>query len=86
MVLIALTMNADNDNDELSFISLRAATRNVLLYLQMHKQKREHRERESNAGHGDKQKGGHNEEYIQRRLSDLAAFENRFKRLGPDRY
>lgn len=70
-----------NDNEELSFISLAALTANVLQYLEIDKQQSEERERDPDAGNGDEQKGGNNEEYIQDRLRQIRAFERRY-RLG----
>jgi hypothetical protein len=39
--------NFDNDNDELSFISIGAATRNVVRYLESSDKQKEERERDA---------------------------------------
>ena len=71
----------ETDNDDFTFISLAALTANVLKYLETDKQQSEQRERDPDAGNGDEQKGGNNEEYIQDRLRQIRAFERRY-RLG----
>jgi hypothetical protein len=80
MVLIALTMqNFDNDNDELSFITLGAATLNVVRYLESGEQKKSDREREAQRTDDDEQKKEDERQRIEQRLREIAAFEERFR-------
>ena len=74
----------DNDNEELSFVSLAALTANVVRYLEPEKDQREQREREPDTGNRDEQKGRQHEEYVKDRLRELRAFESRY-RLGKNR-
>lgn len=74
-----------NDEEALTFITLQAATRNVLLYLEMDKKQRDQRKRDADTGNGDEQKGDQHEKYVEHRLSELRSFESRYKRLGKDR-
>lgn len=77
MVLIALTMNADNDNEPLSFITLSAATRNVTRYLQLDKQKDGESEREPDPRNTDEQERAQEREYIEHRLRELRSWERK---------
>jgi len=43
-------MEGDNDDDELSFVTLLAATRDVVQWLQIHEQQNKQREDQPNAG------------------------------------
>lgn len=65
------------DNEPLSFITLSAATRNVVRYLEPNKQKDEERERDSNPGDADEQKRAQEREYIEHRLRQLRSWERK---------
>ncbi len=67
----------DNDNEPLSFLTLRAATQNVLQYLQANEKKDGARESEPTPENRDEQKRGAHSEYVEHRLRDLATFERR---------
>ena len=67
----------DNDNAELSFVSLAALTANVTRYLQTDKQKNEQGERKPEPGKRDDDKGSEHRAYVEKRLRELAAFERR---------
>jgi hypothetical protein len=78
MVLIAQTMKQhDNDNEPLSFITLAAATANVVRYLQTDKQKNEECEREPAPRRRDEQKRAEQLEYVEKRLRELRAWERK---------
>jgi hypothetical protein len=82
MVLIAITMqNFDNDNELFSFITLAAATANVVRYLESGEQKKPHREREAQRTDNDEHKKEDQRAYIEQRLREISAFE---ERLRPD--
>jgi len=77
-------MKADNDNEPLSFITLAAATANVVRYLEPNKQKNEQREQDPAPGNENEKKRSERGAYVEKRLSDLAAFERRARGLGKD--
>lgn len=70
-------MKADNDNDEFSFITLSAATRNVTRYLGMDKKQDEQREGKDERDRRDEEKRKAHSDYVAKRVSDIAAFERR---------
>ena len=67
--------NACNDNDELSFVTLAAATARVLVKL--NEKCDEQRESESNTDRTDEQKRKANSDYVAERVRDIEAFERR---------
>jgi hypothetical protein len=67
--------NFDNENEELSFITLGAATRNVVRYLESSEDEKEQRERDAQRSRDEKQKKEEQRAYIEQRLRDIAAFE-----------
>ena len=75
----------EQDNEELSFISLAALTANVLRYLESDKQKQERTGDNAERGDADEKNSGADREYIERRLRDIAAFEKRAKGIIPHR-
>lgn len=58
----------EGDDEELSFVTLLAATKNVVQWLELNKKKPEHRERQSEAGNSDEQKGEQYRRDIDREL------------------
>lgn len=72
-MVFAQTMEGDDDNNELSFITLSAATRNVIRYLELQKQKDEKTERDTNSGGGDKNSDGDNRRDVDQSLGDGTA-------------
>jgi hypothetical protein len=67
-----------NDNEELSFVTLAAATANVVRYLQIDKQKTESDEERSSSG-DDEKRALDRLEFVNRRLRELERFEDRAK-------
>ena len=79
MVFDTHTMkNFDNDNEQFSFISLAAATANVVRYLEGSEQKKEDAQRDAEQNGQANQKSDEQRAYIEQRLRDVAAFESRF--------
>jgi hypothetical protein len=70
----------DNDNYELSFVTLAAATANVVRYLDTDKQKDENRDSKRDPGDAPKDRVPDNADDIERRIADILAMENRLKR------
>jgi hypothetical protein len=69
------------DNEELSFISLAAATANAVRWLmKVDEEKQEETGRDSNAGKTNKQSPEDESRYIDTRLKEIAAWERRFSR------
>lgn len=75
-------MEADNDNEPLSFITLCAATRNVVRYLESNEKQSEQTESNPEPRGHDQEQSAEHREYVAKRLRDLAAFERRANRLG----
>lgn len=67
----------DNDNDELSFVSLAALTANVVRYLETDKQKNEPSDHETNPSEGAAECVNDHRAFVKRRLRDLERFEDR---------
>jgi hypothetical protein len=65
-----------NDNEELSFVTLAAATANVVRYLQIDEQKTESDDERGSRGDDEKRALEHLE-FVTRRLRDLERFEDR---------
>lgn len=68
---------AANDNEELSFITLLAATRNVTRFLNLDEPENVKREHEPDGRDREEQETAKHREYVERRLRELAAFERR---------
>ena len=68
-------MKADNDNDELSFISLAALTANVVRHLGLDEQKDDDGKQERGSGDDAKRRALDHREFVNRRLRDLDRFE-----------
>lgn len=58
----------DNDNERFSFITLAAATANVVRYLQLNKKKNEEREGDSESGTRDEKQGSDHRADVEQRL------------------
>jgi len=67
----------DNDNEHLSFITLVAATRNVVRYLEPHKNEDEHSERDPASSGADEKKRAEEREYVENRLKEIRAWERK---------
>ena len=67
----------DNEDDELSFISIAAATANVIRYLQIDEKQQEERDNNTPCPNEGKERPVENREYVEQRLRDYAAFERR---------
>lgn len=70
-------MKAANDDDPLPFLTIAAATANVLAYLDPDKQKHEHCERNAERSDEDEAADRRKREYVEQRLREIAAFERR---------
>jgi hypothetical protein len=72
-------MEGTHDDDELSFITLSAATRNVTRYLTKEHKKQENEERPADANNGgDAEKHPDDQrKYIMHRLRELRAWERK---------
>jgi hypothetical protein len=68
----------DNDNEQLSFITLSAATKNVIRYLQPHEKQDEQRDGNTDRDRTDEQRAKDHRAYIEQRLRDIAEFERRY--------
>jgi hypothetical protein len=64
-----------NDDDELSFISLKAATLNVLEWLEPYKKQHENGRSNPEAGDSDEQKRKEDREGVDKRLREFRTFE-----------
>ena len=73
-----------NDEDDLTFITLSAATQNVIRYLKLAEEKKPSGQ-EGEAGRSDEGKDSEQLEIVQRRLRELRAFERRAAGNGPRR-
>ena len=67
----------EHNNTDIGFITLAAATANVVRYLQLAEQKKEDRHRDAEPDRDDEQKAEKYRHAVDQRLSDLAAFERR---------
>jgi hypothetical protein len=70
-------MEALNDNDELSFITLGAATLNVVRYLEGSEKEQERGERDAGRSDKDEEKAKQQREAVEHGLNHIAAFEKR---------
>jgi uncharacterized membrane protein YqiK len=71
------TPTHDNDNTD-TWISLAAATANVVRWLEGTEQKKEDAQRDAEQNTENDKKRDEQRAYIEQRLRDLTAFENRF--------
>jgi hypothetical protein len=79
MVLIAHAMkNPANDNEEFSFISLAAATANVVRYLEGSKEQRPDSEREETPD-SEIDRHRERESFVKTRLREIDRFERRYR-------
>lgn len=67
----------NNDNEELSFITLAAATANVTRYLTPDEKHDEDRERQTARDRAKKENAEREREYIEHRLRELRSWERR---------
>ena len=67
----------DNDNEKLSFISLAAATANVVRYLEPTKDQKKQGDRDTARDSAEKENSECEREYIEHRLRELAAWERK---------
>lgn len=70
-------MEADNDNDEFSFVTLQAATRNVTRYLGLDEKNDEQATNDRSSSDEEEKRALERIELVNRRLRDLQRFENR---------
>lgn len=75
----------DNDNDELSFISLGALTRNVMQYLEHSQDHKDDGERDTPRKRTDEEKAEDERRYIKQRLRDIRRFEESYSIGKKDR-
>jgi len=81
MVFVALTMkNFDNDNEELSFITLAAATANVVRYLQDPKEHHPNSERDAPENTNERDKSADHHKAVEQGLRQIERFESRYRR------
>jgi hypothetical protein len=71
-------LNAHNDNEEFSFITLAAATANVVRYLDLAEKQNEEPGGDSDRRQRDKGQRAPDREYVEQRLRDIAAFERSY--------
>ena len=69
--------NPDNDNDEFSFITLGAATLNVMRFLEGSKDHQKQSERDTPRQRTEEEKTEANRRAVDQGLRDIAAFEER---------
>ena len=67
----------DNDDEELTFITLSAATQNVIRYLGLDEKKDEECSNDRQSGDRKEEIQREKMRYVARRLADLSAFERR---------
>lgn len=79
MVFVALTMkNFDNDNEELSFITLGAATLNVIRYLEKDRDQAPNSEPDKNP-ENDADRQREKDRFLETRLLEIERFERRYR-------
>ena len=79
MVLDVFTMRNDNDNDELPFITLAAATANVTNYLGLDKQKDEQCSEQQKPGEAAQDRVANERAFVEHRLRQLSEWERRIR-------
>ncbi len=70
----------DNDNEELSFITLGAVTLNVVRYLQTDEKQNGESHDDTDRREADEKNNHDHREAVQQRLRDISAFERRYIR------
>lgn len=70
----------DNDNDELSFITLAAATANVIRYLENSENHQRDGERQTPEQRDKKEKPNNRREAVENGLRQIERFERRYRR------
>jgi hypothetical protein len=73
-------MKAHNDNDELSFITLGMAVRNVVRYLENPKDHEPDRERDTPKHDNERDKAADHDKAVENGLRQIERFENRYRR------
>lgn len=74
-------MKAHNDNDELSFITIGAATLNVIRYLSNDPQDHQRdRERQTGEQRSEKEKADDHRKAVEEGLRHIERFESRYRR------
>jgi hypothetical protein len=68
---------ANEDEEELSLLTLQAATRNVIRYLEACKEEKKQSDGNAQPDRHEEQKAKDHSEYVNHRLRELAAFERR---------
>lgn len=80
-MLLTIDMKvACNDNEELSFIMLSAATENVIQWLEAEKPERGAGSTEQQSDKSDIEKAKHQRAEMERRVRDILAMEDRLRR------
>lgn len=77
MLLTDDMKQADNDNELLGFITLAAATANAVRYLERAEEQEKKRDRDTDRGKTQEQRDEDERAYIEQRLKDIEAFEDR---------
>jgi len=70
-------MEGQNDNEPLSFLTLAAATANVVRHLRLDEQKEGDEPDQERRDRKDEQKSEEQRRFLECRLREIAAFENR---------
>jgi hypothetical protein len=70
-------MEGTQDDDELSFIHIAAATANLVRFLGLNEKKEEQAGRDGQPSDENEKKRKEHLRYVEKRLSDLRAFERR---------
>ncbi|MCK1479303.1 hypothetical protein IVB27_32335 [Bradyrhizobium sp. 197] len=78
-------MKVLNDNEELSFITLGIAVRNVVRFLEGSDKHQGDRKRDATRQRTDEEKAEDERRYIKQRLRDIAAFEESYSIGRKDR-
>jgi hypothetical protein len=73
-------MEHDNDNDELSFITLAAATANVVRYLQNSQDHQRDGERQTPRERTEEEKAKDHSDAVEHGLRQIERFERRYRR------
>lgn len=73
------TMKEDEHDDELTFITLQAATRNVTRYLGLKKQEDDKRSEDKKPGEAAKDRIANERAFVEHRLRELAEWERRIR-------
>lgn len=74
-----IDMGGTHDDDELSFITLSAATQNAIRYLRLDKKQNERGNEKCRGSPEDQKSSLEQFEYVRRRLRELAEWERRIR-------